>query len=554
MNIYANKKASTSTFTSYANYSALVADEFENSRQSVKKMLATLGIGTIDQTATGKGVLEACRARKYDLILCDFRLGAGKNGLQVLDELRQLNLLKSSAFFVIISAETSRDIVFGIMESSPDDYLGKPFTEGVLGKRLERLFAQNIELEGIKKAAANKDYNSVITLCNEHIKHEGRYAPWCKRALIDAYLGKSDWGKLKQLCDEVISQREIDWAMLGILRMYVAQEEWNKAIKSGQELVKKFPQCIQAYDLLALSLMKTEQAVKAQEVLESALKISPLRHERQQKMVDVSLENGDAQAAVKASQQTLKLVTNTINESPEKYFQLADILSEASTELEGSEKQRMAKEALSILNKVSKKYINDHEIRINKALSESRVYALQGHDALRDEALASAKMLIEQSPESKTTAVSIQLGKTLFLAGKEEEAKKEWQALEEGDLLTDEQSQVISDFIDEPIPIGARGRAKFINTEGLSAYAQRDFDKAIELFEEAMKISPRHPGLNMNFVQATLKKIEKGGKSRALLNICKRALDNVSHIKPNHRQYNRYQKLQNLIAKSEKML
>jgi len=339
--------------------------------------------------------------------------------------------------------------------------------------------------------------------------------------------------------------------MLGILRMYVAQEEWNKAIKSGQELVKKFPQCVQAYDLLALSLMKRGHAVKAQEVLESALQISPLRHERQQKMVDVSLENGDAQAAVKASQQTLKLVTNTINESPEKYFQLADILSEASTELEGSEKQRMATEALSILNKVSKKYINDHEIRIKKALSESRVYALQGHNKLRDEALASAKTLIEQSPDSKTIDVSIQLGKTLFLAGKEAEAQREWQNLEENNQLTGDQSQAISDFIDEPIPLGARGKAKFINTEGLGAYAQNDFDKAIELFEEAMKISPRHPGLNMNFVQAILKKMEKNDKSKGLLSVCKRALDNASHIGPSHRQYNRYQKLQKLIARSE---
>ena len=147
MNKDAIKKTSAQAFTSYANYSALVADEFENSRKSVKQMLTTIGIGQIDQTATGKGVIDACRAKKYDLILCDFRLGTGKNGLQVLDELRQLDLIKPSAFFVIISAETSRDIVFGILESSPDDYLGKPFTEGVLSKRIERLFAQNVELE-----------------------------------------------------------------------------------------------------------------------------------------------------------------------------------------------------------------------------------------------------------------------------------------------------------------------------------------------------------------------------------------------------------------------
>jgi len=545
------KKTSAQAFTSYANYSALVADEFENSRKSVKQMLTTIGIGQIDQTATGKGVIDACRAKKYDLILCDFRLGTGKNGLQVLDELRQLDLIKPSAFFVIISAETSRDIVFGILESSPDDYLGKPFTEGVLSKRIERLFAQNVELEDIKKAISNKQNETVVTLCSAHIQHEGRYSPWCKRTLIDAYLELKLWEKLTELCEETLAVRDIDWALLGLVRMHVAQEDWNKAIKSAQTLVQKFPQCIQAYDLLALSFEKKGMHTQAQEVLESALKISPLRHERQQKMVDISLENGDSQSAVKASQQTLKLVTNTINESPEQYFQLAEILSEAATELTGSDKKRMAAEALAALTKVSKKYTNDHEIRIKKALSESRIYARQGQTKLRDDTLASAKKLIEQSPDANTIDVRIQLGKSLYLAGREEEAKQEWKELAANNTLTSDQSKAMSDFLDEPIPIGARGKAKAINGSGLAAYAQNDFDQAIELFEEAIKISPHHPGLNMNYIQAALKKMGKKTTDGFLLAECKQALTRAGHITSTHKQYSRYIKLKKLISKSE---
>ncbi|RUM52905.1 MAG: hypothetical protein DSY86_04685 [Marinomonas sp.] len=87
----------------YAGLQALVADEFENSRVSIRQMLQGLGIQHVDQTSSGKGVVDACRARKYDIVLCDFRLTGGKNGQQVLEELRTLQLLKPTNIFIIVS-------------------------------------------------------------------------------------------------------------------------------------------------------------------------------------------------------------------------------------------------------------------------------------------------------------------------------------------------------------------------------------------------------------------------------------------------------------------
>ena len=75
----------------------LIADDFENSRQSIRKILLSVGIENIHVTATGKGVLDECKSKKFDLILCDYNLGHGKNGQQVLEEVRDLGYLKSTA-------------------------------------------------------------------------------------------------------------------------------------------------------------------------------------------------------------------------------------------------------------------------------------------------------------------------------------------------------------------------------------------------------------------------------------------------------------------------
>ena len=534
---------------SYGDYTALVADEFENSRQSIRQMLVALGFSLVDQTSTGKGVVEACYARKYDLVLCDFRLGHGKNGQQVLEELRQLKLLKSAAIFIVVSAETSRDVVFGIMESHPDDYLSKPFTQGVLSKRLERLFAQNDALAEMKEAQSKEDYSRLQSLCEKHIANQGRYSIWCKKALVESFLATQSWSALRQLCEQELQSRDIDWAMLGMARMHVYRSEWDLAIQCLESTLKSFPQSVPSYDLLATCLQQNGRSQKAQQVLEEGIKLSPLIAFRQQNMVELSRENGDVQSAVKASQQALKLTMNTINESPEQYFQMVDLLSEAAVDLEGRERKKMTDDALLALSKVSKKYSEQHEVRLKKALCESRLYTAQGHDKHAQASLSTALALLQESPELKNPEIAIELGKTLYLAGRKSEAIKQWQSDDVVMEMTSEQEQAILDFIDEPIPMGAKARAKALNAQGLNHYAKKEYDEAINVFEAALAISPNQPGLNLNLAQTALKKMASMPNKRAMLAICQAAFERITHVKENHKQFSRLQALKKYVVK-----
>jgi len=79
--------------------------------------------------------------KSFDIVLCDYNLGEGKDGQQVLEEAKEDSLLPYSSIFIMTTAENSMEMVMGAAEYQPDDYLSKPFTKQVLQTRLKRLLA-----------------------------------------------------------------------------------------------------------------------------------------------------------------------------------------------------------------------------------------------------------------------------------------------------------------------------------------------------------------------------------------------------------------------------
>ena len=78
-------------YAAFSKMRVLIIDDFENFRMSMKKIMVGFGVDKVDVTRNGNEAIRACTETKYDVILCDYNLGAGKNGQQVLEELRHLN-------------------------------------------------------------------------------------------------------------------------------------------------------------------------------------------------------------------------------------------------------------------------------------------------------------------------------------------------------------------------------------------------------------------------------------------------------------------------------
>ena len=106
----------------------LVIDDCAPVRATVKGMLQQMGFEAIHLAKDSGEAMQKCIEMPFDFILCDFNLGDCKDGYQLFEALKKQQLLAPLCCFIVISAEAQSQIVHGVIELQPDDYLLKPFT------------------------------------------------------------------------------------------------------------------------------------------------------------------------------------------------------------------------------------------------------------------------------------------------------------------------------------------------------------------------------------------------------------------------------------------
>ncbi|MFM8454207.1 MAG: response regulator, partial [Gammaproteobacteria bacterium] len=60
----------------------LVIDDLPDFRAAVKRMLEAFGASEVDVIASGDDALSNLEQKTYDIIVCDYNLGDGKDGQQ----------------------------------------------------------------------------------------------------------------------------------------------------------------------------------------------------------------------------------------------------------------------------------------------------------------------------------------------------------------------------------------------------------------------------------------------------------------------------------------
>ena len=66
----------------------LVVDDYQGMRTILRDLVRSMGVSRVDTAASGRDALNHLRTNRYDVVICDFNLGIGLNGQQVLDEAR----------------------------------------------------------------------------------------------------------------------------------------------------------------------------------------------------------------------------------------------------------------------------------------------------------------------------------------------------------------------------------------------------------------------------------------------------------------------------------
>ncbi|MGC8121462.1 response regulator [Marinobacter sp. VGCF2001] len=528
----------------------LVVDDFENFRLSMRQMLRSCGAEKIELVANATPAIQYCTYNHVDVVLCDYNLGDGKNGQHILEELRHKKLLKRSSLFLMVTAETSKEMVMGAREYQPDAYLTKPINRAMLDQRLGNLIRQRNALLPITREIDRENYPEAISLCLQTLPTQPRYKTWLMKTLGELYFLVGDLAHAQKVYDEVLSQRELSWARLGRCKVLLANRNFDQAVDGLKELIQKHPDYMEAYDLQAEGLEKQGRPAQAQHILEKAAEHSPNALLRQKHLAELAGTNQDIDTASQAWRQTVSLGTYSIHDNAEHYLSLAQSLSDLSENNPDEEAVERSAEALSVLTKMEKRFADDEAIGLKSRIVQCRLHAGQGRHREAEKLLVSVSADIE-AMEALPPDMGLDFAKTLFRLNKADQAR---QILADLAARFDDDTdtlQKIENLLDEPVGFRQKLEARGMNRDGIKAFEAGDLEAAVDAFNKALSIVPDHAALNLNLVQVLMKQYAQN-RNPVLLANCQQCLDRLSKLPEQHRQHRRYvalsRKLKGLTA------
>jgi tetratricopeptide (TPR) repeat protein len=532
--------ASTLKEVSWSDKNYLIVDDFVGVRQLLRESLRNLGARNIDQASSGGEAMNLLGRIRYDVVLCDYNLGEGKNGQQVLEEARQRNLLNPSSVWMMVSAEKSTESVMGAAEHQPDAYLIKPITEGVLLTRLNRVWHKKQVFRPIDQAYSEKDYLRAARLCDEEIargaEKEGGNVHRIELLRMKARLMEKSGQPIKarEAYDEVLAEREYQWARAGLAKIRMANGELEQARQLFQGVIAENRYYIDAYDQLALAYQQMGQLDEACSVLERAARLSPNSVPRQRHFGQVCLKLGNVGMAEKAFRKCIAIGEYSYVKTADAYLGLARVCG----------LKNEPKEAMLLLAHAQREFPTD-EVRLRAKITEGMVYHETGDYRHARKAGDELEEMLALSPERPDTATCLEMATLLFAVGVKDAPvellcyviRNNHDSL----LLQDEVQQIFDKarMGDEGVALirTSKKEAADLMNQGVLLWKTGKLDEAIVWMRTARATLPNNLRILFNAAQILVSAMQQNGYQIMLADEAIEVLLHVDRIQPGQQRF-----------------
>lgn len=526
----------------------LIIDDFPEIRGSLTRALKGFGAKAVDTAADGEEAIKLCSNKKFDIVICDYNLGSGKDGQQVLEEVRYLRVLMMTSLFVMITGEQSREMVLGALECQPDDYITKPYTQASLKLRLNKAVVRHEALLHIKKCISDGDYRKALEYCNQMLKEGTRYATAVIKIKGQLHFLLKQLIEAKSVYEKVLSNKPVVWAKLGLGKTLIGMGKLDSAEDVLKEVVDEDERYVEAHDMLADIYEQKKDFIAAQNAVEVATHVSPKSTLRHRKLAKLAEHNNSDDLALKSYQQSIKWGLNSVHESEQDYFDYARKVANITSGNNNAEAKVMMKQASTFLDRARKRYASREDVAVQAQMVETQLHIASGDEAKACSSLQKSKEMYNQlaAPPVET---SLEFARTLHAGDDEKSARELLSNLAVRYENNPEIMQIIDSITSEPISDAGKSAATQLTKEGISSYENKDFEQAIGVFTEALAAYPNHVGLNLNLIQAVCSATDKVGftdKNEALV---KRSLRVVGNLPDDHNQRKRYDFLHKQIEK-----
>lgn len=391
----------------FSSKTALLIEDMAEARILQKKMLQDFGFKHIEIAMKAESAIDLLKRHKYDVILSDYNLGNGKDGQQLLEEIRHSNLVPHTSTYLMVTAETSIEMVMGAIEFQPDGYITKPFSQAMLQRRLLKLLKVKAQLEPVNSALDASDYEDVIRKAQSVAAETPVLVGKCQRIIGDALLKLGKYQEALQHFKRNLAERKMPWALFGQARALYYLGQFDTAEDKFRQLTLDNKFFVSAYDWLAKTLEEKQDIEQAHSVLMNAVSRSPKNLLRQMELGRLSLLINDPTLAEMAYRRAVFLAKHSCFDDAEVYLQhLRSIVAIAHT---GELLPRQFDNFQNSLKKLQQNHSDNPQVRADSYAAEIELYYATGE-------VPTAKQLIEvwlhdiesgvaSSPNSSTKAL-----------------------------------------------------------------------------------------------------------------------------------------------------
>jgi tetratricopeptide (TPR) repeat protein len=511
---------------------ALIVEDFFSFRLTIKNMLHAFGFTSIDEAANGEDALKKMDIRKFDVILCDYNLGPGKSGQQVLEEAKHLGYINYSTIFIMVTAENSLEMILAAADYQPDDYMIKPFTKEALKKKITNAQVKKENIRGIEEDILEAEYDQAIQKCDELIEEMPRNLSELMKLKGEILLKKGAYQEAAELYNKVMATGNVTWALLGRGRSAFLIGDYPQAKEAFENVIAQNDKIMAAYDYLSRTLMKMEKFREAQQVLMKAVSISPRALLRQKNLGEISFHNQDFSTAESSFKAAVEQGKNSCFKSVSDYTYLA------KAKVHGANPE----ESLSILKDALTEFPDEGDTRLQTIITEGYVYAKMNKFQEARLALDQAQKFTADPTRPLTAAISLELAQAYMLTGEEEKGtqiiKQIVQSNHDNKEMLDKVRLVFSETgmksRGEEIIESTREEIIMLNNKGVQLVQKGLLTEAIAYFEKAAAKLAENKVINANAALVLMLHMKEKGINRQQLSQVKLYLDRVKKIDQNY--------------------
>lgn len=519
----------------FVNRSFLLVEDFEAMRGILRDLLRRCGARHIDLAANAKEALTLLRRRKneIDVVLCDYHLGQGKNGQQLLAEARHEGLLSASTIWIMVTAEKTSDMVMSAVEHQPDDYLLKPVTEAALQSRLEKLIKRKLALSDIAAAMRAKEYVKALELCKKRIEQDPGNPMEIMRIQAELFLLLGQPDKARLIFDAILARRDVPWARLGLAKLLIQDGSQETAREMLERLIEDNPSLLESYDLLAHLHHRQGAWHDEQQVLHRAIKMSPNSPQRQTALGENALRCEDLELAEASFQKALTLAAQSALKVSAPYLGLARVYSA----------QNKAIDALKLLARLTAD-IDGDEIGLQAKTEELRVHHVAGNAEQAAAALKDITDRVHGGNHNLSPVATLDLAETIMGIGHKEMASGLLQFIVRNNHEDVELANRVVEIFDKggmgdegrSLVQSSRQQAVDAMNHGVQLASQGKLEEALAYLSQAKTLMPRNPRLLLNHSYVVISLLQKNGWRHDLDAEARRSITTARQIAPGEKR------------------